>query len=242
MNSYFLKLDNIFDLSNLTQHATSSTRTTGSTIDYIISSFTKPPISAESVSFIDHSLVNSVFTILSFPISHFKINKRPWSKFYKDSFITSFFQSSFDPLPFSDSNLFLTAFNNSLLESLDTVLPTKTSSFRLSSSEAPWFDSQCFSAKGAVWKLERLYRVDRSTTLWNKWQKELSSYRSLLCSKDSSFLIDSIKFLHPPSLNGAPFIDYKNFPPPLFFHRFFKTNKILSSINDHLFFPIFTKL
>ena len=77
------------------------------TIDYIISSsFTKPPFSAESVTFSDYSFIYSSFTIPSFPISHFKTHKRPWSTFNEDSFINSFSQSFFDPLSFSDPNLF----------------------------------------------------------------------------------------------------------------------------------------
>ena len=156
LNPYSLKLDNIFDLFNLTQHVNFSTHTAGNTLDYIVfSSFTKPSISAESVTFSDHSLNKSSFTILYFPISHFKINKRPWSKFNKDSFINSFSQSTFEPLSFSDSNFFLTAFNDSFLENLDAVLPTKTS-FRLSSFKAPWFDIQRLSAERAVRKFERL--------------------------------------------------------------------------------------
>ena len=150
LTHFSLKLDNLFDLFNLTQHVNIPTHTAGNTLDYIISSsFTKPSISAESVTFFDHSLVNSSFTIPSFPISHSKVNKRLWSKFNEVFFINSFSQSSFDPLSFSDSNLLLTAFNDSLLESLDAVFLTKTS-FCLSSSEAPWFDSQCFSAQRAV--------------------------------------------------------------------------------------------
>ena len=60
LNPYSLKLNNIFDLFNPTQHANLTTHTAGNTLDYIISSsFTKPPISAESVTFSDHpSLLN----------------------------------------------------------------------------------------------------------------------------------------------------------------------------------------
>ena len=46
LNLYSLKLDNIFYLSNLTQHAYFPTHTAGNTLAYIISSsFTKPSIS-----------------------------------------------------------------------------------------------------------------------------------------------------------------------------------------------------
>ena len=110
VHSYSSKIDSIFDLFNFTQHAHFPTHTAGNTLDYIISSsFTKPSISAESVPFSDHSLINHSFTIPSFPISHFKLNNRPWSKIKTDSFINSFFQSSLDPLSFSDPN-----FSNSL--------------------------------------------------------------------------------------------------------------------------------
>ena len=98
-------------------------------------------------------------TLPFFPISHFKINKGPWLKFNKSSFIIFFLQSSFDSLSFSDPNLFLTAFNGSFLESLDAVLPTKTSFFCPPFSKASWFVSQCFSAKRAFQKLERLYSL-----------------------------------------------------------------------------------
>ena len=119
LNPYSLKLDYIFDLFNLTQHAHFPTHTAGNTLDYIISSsFTKPSISAESVPFSDHSLINHSFTIPSFPVVHFKINKRLWSTFNKDSFIIFFSQSSFDLLSFSDPNLFLTASNDPLLKVL----------------------------------------------------------------------------------------------------------------------------
>ena len=56
-----------------------------------------------------------------------------WSKLNEDSFINSFSQSSFNFFSFFDLNLFLTAFNDSFFESFDAVLPTKTSSFRLTS-------------------------------------------------------------------------------------------------------------
>ena len=119
LNPYSLKLDYIFDLFNLTQHDHFPTHTAGNTLDYIISSsFTKPSISAESVPFSDHSLINHSFTIPSFPVVHFKINKRLWSTFNKDSFIIFFSQSSFDLLSFSDPNLFLTASNDPLLKVL----------------------------------------------------------------------------------------------------------------------------
>ena len=107
----------------------------------------------------------------------------PWSKFNKDSFTNSFSQSSFNPLFFFDSNSFLTASNDSLLERFDAVILTKTSSFRLSFSKVAWVDSQYFFAKRAVWKFERLYRADRSTASWNEWQKKLSFYKSFLYTK-----------------------------------------------------------
>ena len=52
LNPYSLKLDNIFDLFNLTKHATFPTHTAENTFDYIISfSFSKPSISAKPVTF-----------------------------------------------------------------------------------------------------------------------------------------------------------------------------------------------
>ena len=76
-NPSFSKLDTIFYFSNLTQRAYFPTHTARNPLDYIISSsFTKPSISAEYVTFSDHSLLNFSFTIPSFPISHFKIDKR----------------------------------------------------------------------------------------------------------------------------------------------------------------------
>ena len=68
LNPYSLKQDNIFDLFYLTQHAYFPTHTAGNTLDYrIFPSFTKPSISAESVTFSDYSLIYSSFTIPSFP-------------------------------------------------------------------------------------------------------------------------------------------------------------------------------
>ena len=69
LNPYSSRLDNVFGLFNLIQHDNFSTHTAGNTFDYIVySSFTKSSISAESVTFSDHSLINSPFTIPSFLI------------------------------------------------------------------------------------------------------------------------------------------------------------------------------
>ena len=65
----------------------------------------------------------------------------------------------------------------------------------------------------------RIFYLNLLNFKFYKWQKELSSYRSLLYYKHSSFLIDSIKSASSfksrwGSLSRSL---YKNSPPPLFF-------------------------
>ena len=114
--------------------------------------------------------------------------------------------------------------------------------FFFSLFKAPWFDSQYFSAKRAVRKFEQLYRADRSTASWNKWQKEVSFYRRFFYSKHTSFLTDSIKSASSSKSKwGFLFrLLNKNSPPFPFFPQLFQ-DKILSSRNEKSS-PIFTKL
>ena len=96
------------------------------------------------------TILPSILTFQSILLEH--------SRLYNLFFFTGLFVTFFNRFPMnsplailsfqspilrSDSNLYLTAFNNFLLESLDAVLPSNASFFRLHS----WFDSSCSSAK-----------------------------------------------------------------------------------------------
>ena len=100
--------------------------------------------------------------------------------------------------------------------------------------------SQCFSAKKALWKLKRLYRANRSTAPLKNWQKNLSSHRSLLYSKHSSFLIDSIKCVSfsKSKWDSLSRLLYKNSPSLHFSLQLSQdtmSNKVLSSKKDNSF-------
>ena len=96
-----------------------------------------------------------------------KIDRRLWSKFHRESFIIFFSQSSFDPLSFSDSNLFLTAFNDSLLESLDAVSLQRLTLFAFLLLRLLGLIANAFLPK-RLFGSSNDYRADCSTASWNK--------------------------------------------------------------------------
>ena len=113
------------------------------------------------------------------------------------------------------------------------LLPIKSFTYRLSSFKAPWFDGECVTSKRTLRKLERSYRSFPSSSFHVLWLSHLSTYRSLLHSKHSNFLISSINSASSSSSRWKNLnrILSKQSPPPPFpsqdFQDYFH-NKILS--------------
>ena len=108
------------------------------------------------------------------------------------------------------------------------LLSIKSSIYRLSSFKAPWFDGECVTSKCTLRKLERSYRFSPSS-FHVLWIFHLSTYRSLLHSKHSNFLISSINsssFSSSRWKNLHSILSEKSSSPPFSSQDFH--NKILS--------------
>ena len=167
----------------------------GNTIDFLITSSLIEPISihAHPVSFSDLYLIQSSFPASPLKLfSTVKVSTRSWPQLDKTLFIQLLSAFSFDSSFFTDVDDFVLALNSLLTNNLNVLLPIKSFTYRLSSFEAPWFDGECVTSKRTLRKLERFYRSSPFSFSHVLWLFHLSTYRSLLHSNHSNFLISSI--------------------------------------------------
>ena len=194
-NFYTNKFLELLELFNLSQHCHFPSHSSGKTIDFLItSSFIKPiSILAHPVSFSDHYFIQSSFPASPIKLSStVKVATRSWSQLDKTLFIQLLSASSFDSSSFTDVDDFVLALDSLLTNTLNVLLLNKSFTYRLSSFKAPWFDDECVTSKRTLRKLERSYRSSPSSFSHVLWLSHLSTYRSLLHSKHSNFLISSI--------------------------------------------------
>ena len=253
INSYVLKFLDILSTFNLTQHCNFPTYRLGNTLDFFISSsYSKiSNLFSEPVHYSDHHFISLKLHFTTPPCSQFlNIVKRSWSSFDISKFCSQFNSLAFPSDSFTDVDAFLTAFNFAVSSILDSLAPYKTFTYRLSSKKAPWFDHDCILSKRLSRKHERFYRSSPSLLSFTTWKNSLYVYRTLLYTKHSSYLRQSIvsfsssknrwsslsKLLHknssPPSFSPDDYLNYISD----------KINSIRSLNNNNNNLPTFTKL
>ena len=206
-----------------------SSHSSSNTIDlFITSSFIKPIVFLLTQY---PSLITILFNLLSLPTP---LNSPLLQRYLLSlgfnltkHFIQLLSASSFDSFSFTDVDDFVFALDSLFTNTLNVLLPIKAFTYHLSSFKALWFDGERVTSKRTLRKLKRSYRSSPSSSSHVLWLSHPSTYRSLLHTKHSNFLICYINSASSSSFRWKNLnrIFSKQSPPPPFssqdFHDYF---------------------
>ena len=192
-----VKLNEIFDLFQLSIRVTGPTHIHGGTLDLIVSSNNFPAISCTaglSGLYSDHSFVEAVFPlVLKQPVIK-KIMVRSWNRIDCNQF-TSLISSSpiCKPSENNDVDFLCELFEKEIQKIVDVVAPLHYVMSRQVPS-APWFDGECRQMKKTCRKFERIYKKNPTDNNKNVFKNYVIMKNNLFVAKKNSYWKDIIDF------------------------------------------------